>query len=50
MNKILRSNERSLTDLGWLKSYHSFSFGEYYNPENKGFHSLRVINDDYIEG
>jgi redox-sensitive bicupin YhaK (pirin superfamily) len=49
MNKILRSNERGLTDLGWLKSYHSFSFGEYYDPENKGFRSLRVINDDYIE-
>jgi redox-sensitive bicupin YhaK (pirin superfamily) len=49
MNKVLRSNERGLTDLGWLKSYHSFSFGEYYSPENKGFRSLRVINDDYVQ-
>ena len=49
MNKLLKANERGLTELGWLKSYHSFSFGEYYNPENKGFRSLRVINDDYIE-
>lgn len=49
MNKVIRSNERGLTDLGWLKSYHSFSFGEYYSPENKGFRSLRVINDDYVE-
>lgn len=49
MNKVLRSNERGLTELGWLKSHHSFSFGEYYNPENKGFRSLRVINDDYVQ-
>ncbi len=47
--QIIRANERGFTELNWLKSYHSFSFGDYYNPENKGFNSLRVINDDLIE-
>lgn len=46
---IIRSEERGLTDIGWLKSRHSFSFGEYYNPSSMGYRSLRVINDDIIE-
>jgi hypothetical protein len=33
---------------GWLESWHSFSFGDHYDPQKMGFGSLRVINDDYV--
>jgi len=48
MTKILKADERGHADHGWLKTHHSFSFGDYYNPEQMGFRSLRVINDDVV--
>ncbi len=49
MLEVLRSKERGRTKIDWLDSYHSFSFGEYYDPKNMGFGPLRVINDDLIQ-
>lgn len=48
--EIMSSTERGLFQNDWLKSYHSFSFGDYYNPHRMGYLSLRVINHDFISG
>ena len=44
------ANTRGKADFGWLKSYHTFSYGQYYNPERMHFGALRVLNDDTVDG
>jgi quercetin 2,3-dioxygenase len=49
MKTILhKANTRGHNSFAWLNTYHSFSFGQYYNPERMGFGTLRVLNDDTI--
>lgn len=51
MKKIIhRAGTRGFADHGWLKSYHTFSFANYYNPDRTRFGLLRVLNDDTVSG
>jgi redox-sensitive bicupin YhaK (pirin superfamily) len=45
---IRRAGDRGHANHGWLDAWHSFSFGDYYDPEHLGFRSLRVINEDTV--
>ncbi len=47
---IYRENDRGHVDFGWLKSAHSFSFGQYFDPDKMSFGALQVLNDDQVEG
>ncbi|MDQ1557583.1 MAG: quercetin 2,3-dioxygenase [Pyrinomonadaceae bacterium] len=48
MINVRNAAARGHFNFGWLDTYHTFSFGEYYDPRNMGFRALRVINEDYV--
>lgn len=50
MITLRKSNDRGRTDLGWLQSRHTFSFGGYIDPRHHHFGPLRVLNDDVVAG
>ncbi len=49
MITVRKNYERGITELGWLHSKHTFSFGDYYDPCYRGVSALRVVNDDHVE-
>jgi len=48
MITLRHSGSRGHFDFGWLDTHHTFSFGEYFEPEHEQFHALRVLNEDRV--
>jgi redox-sensitive bicupin YhaK (pirin superfamily) len=50
MIQLRPGSERGRSELGWLDSYHTFSFDRYYDPRHMSFRQLRVLNEDWVQG